>query len=46
MQIFIGLRKRFKEQKDWASADLIRDGLKAIGIVLEDGKDGTGWRRI
>jgi cysteinyl-tRNA synthetase len=46
MQILISLRKRFKEQKDWPSADLIRDGLKQIGIALEDGKEGTGWRRI
>jgi cysteinyl-tRNA synthetase len=46
MQILIALRRRFKEQKDWASADLIRDGLKAAGIALEDGRDGTTWRRV
>jgi cysteinyl-tRNA synthetase len=45
MQVFIQLRKRFREQKDWKSADLIRDELAKIGISLEDGKDGTKWRK-
>jgi len=31
--------------KDWAESDRIRDELKAQGIVLEDGADGTTWRR-
>jgi cysteinyl-tRNA synthetase len=31
--------------KDWATADLIRDRLGALGIVLEDGADGTTWHR-
>ena len=31
--------------KDWAEADRIRDELKAMGILLEDGAGGTIWRR-
>jgi len=31
--------------KNWARGDEIRDELKARGIVLEDGADGTTWRR-
>ncbi len=46
MQVLIRLRNKFREQKDWKSADLIRDELLKIGISLEDGKDGTKWRKI
>lgn len=31
--------------KNWAEADRIRDELKALGILLEDGAGGTRWRR-
>ena len=45
MRLLIDLRRRFKDGKDWASADLIRNGLKEVGIALEDGKEGTTWRK-
>ena len=41
----IEIRKRSKKQKDFATADLIRDNLIEAGITLEDRPDGTGWRR-
>ena len=36
-------RKAAKAAKDWATSDKIRDDLKAIGIQIKDGKDGTEW---
>jgi len=38
-------RVQAKQEKNWAEADRIRDELKAMGIVLEDGAGGTTWRR-
>ncbi|HIJ36847.1 MAG TPA: cysteine--tRNA ligase, partial [Deltaproteobacteria bacterium] len=31
-------------RKDWARSDEIRDELKKMGVVLEDGPKGTSWR--
>jgi cysteinyl-tRNA synthetase len=35
-----------RKNKDWATADRIRNELKEQGIVLEDTAGGTTWRRI
>ncbi|KAF3977944.1 MAG: cysteine--tRNA ligase [Methylococcales symbiont of Iophon sp. n. MRB-2018] len=45
IQQHIDKRLAAKKNKNWASADKIRDELKEQGIVLEDVADGTIWRR-
>jgi cysteinyl-tRNA synthetase len=37
-------RARARDEKDWAKADAVRERLHNMGIILEDGPDGTTWR--
>ena len=38
-------RWQARQDKDWTKADQIRDQLTASGIEIEDGAEGTRWRR-
>jgi cysteinyl-tRNA synthetase len=41
----IAARAEAKQNKDFATADQIRDELQAMGVVLEDKAGKTSWRR-
>ena len=43
MQLIIDLRAQARANKDWATADKIRDALQEAGIQLKDSKEGTSY---
>jgi cysteinyl-tRNA synthetase len=45
IETLIERRNAARRDRDWATADRIRDELDAAGVVLEDGPGGTTWRR-
>jgi cysteinyl-tRNA synthetase len=45
VSLLVDLRAEVRAQKLWPLSDKIRDGLKKLGITIEDKKDGTVWRK-
>jgi cysteinyl-tRNA synthetase len=45
MELLIGVRENARANKNFATADKVRDDLAAAQIVLEDRKGKTTWRR-
>lgn len=43
IQALIDKRQQARANKDWATADAIRDELKAKGIILKDTPQGVTW---
>ena len=41
----LAARTAARARRDWAAADAVRDELTARNILIEDGPDGTRWRR-
>lgn len=45
VESLIAARNQARKDKNWAEADRIRDELAAMSIVIEDGANGTTWKR-
>ena len=43
MDLILKLRSRAKNNKDFETADFIRDELEKTGIQIKDSKDGSSW---
>ena len=43
MKLIIDLRDNSKKNKDWETADIIRDKLSEINIQIKDTREGTNW---
>ncbi len=43
IELLLELREALRRAKQWALADQIRDRLGELGVVLEDGKEGSAW---
>jgi cysteinyl-tRNA synthetase len=41
----IQARQQAKQDRDFAKADQIRQQLQDAGVILEDSREGTQWRR-
>jgi cysteinyl-tRNA synthetase len=46
VDLLLNLRIEAKTRKDWDTADKIRKGLNAIGIEVNDTKDGFEWKIV
>lgn len=44
VDLLVELRGEMRRQKLWALADQIRDRLAALGVTIEDSKEGSTWR--
>ena len=44
IEALIDLRTTLRQEKQWTMADAVRDRLTGLGVVLEDGPQGTEWR--
>ena len=45
IEALIAARAQARLDKDWALADECRDKLDALNVILEDGANGTTWRK-
>lgn len=45
MQLLIDIRANARKSKDFATADVVRNGLTALKISIQDLKEGTTWER-
>ena len=46
IDLLLSIRQDLRKAKQWALSDKIRDELKALGVAVEDGQQGSGWRLL
>lgn len=46
MSLILEMRMQAKANKDWGTADKIRDSLKALNITVKDTKEGVAWEKV
>lgn len=44
MNIILGIRQQYRQTRDWEQADVLREQLKELGVVVEDRPEGPTWR--
>ena len=42
----LAAREAARANQDWAASDRLRDELAALGVAVEDTRDGQRWRRL
>jgi len=45
MQMLLNIRKEAKTNKNFALSDKIRDELSALGLTINDSREGTTWSK-
>jgi hypothetical protein len=43
IELLLKTRKRLRSRREWEDADILRSGLRQLGIVIEDTDEGTRW---
>jgi cysteinyl-tRNA synthetase len=44
VELLLTVRGDLRKAKQWALSDKVRDGLKSLGVMVEDGPQGSTWR--
>ncbi len=44
IEALVDARRQARAARDWALSDRLRDELLSMGVIVEDGAKGTGWR--
>jgi cysteinyl-tRNA synthetase len=44
VELLLSVRSDLRKARQWALADRVRDGLKGLGVIVEDGPQGSTWR--
>ncbi len=44
MKVILDMRQEYRADREWAKADAIRDRLAELGIIINDGPEGSTWQ--